>query len=114
MVQGSSKLLGIGEENIFPVTLTKDVLFNGTSKTLEQWIEEHGEIGSSATDMHISNRGIVYDSDSVFCLSGASFASSNNGWFELACTKLGVTPMNKAVSGSHITNLASGMFNGTF
>lgn len=115
MIQGKTKVLGAGAESIFPITITKNILFNGTSKTLEQWIEEHGEVGDLAAERQLPNRGIVYDTDSVFCLSGASFGNAGgNGWFELACSKLGVTPMNKAVSGSHVNNLASGMFDGTF
>lgn len=42
-------------------------------------------------------------------LTGASFASSNNGWFELACKKLDATPINKAIAGEAIANTANKM-----
>lgn len=37
---------------------------------------------------------------------GASFAYPENGWFELACEELGYHPINRAVSGSHIKDIA--------
>lgn len=37
-------------------------------------------------------------------LVGASFASSLNGWFELACSKLGITGVNQAIGGQNIFN----------
>ncbi len=42
-------------------------------------------------------------------LTGASFASSNNGWFELACKTLDVTPINKAIGGEAIADAANKM-----
>ena len=40
-------------------------------------------------------------------LTGASFASSNNGWFELACKTLDATPINKAIGGEAIADAAN-------
>jgi hypothetical protein len=45
-------------------------------------------------------------------LTGASFASSNNGWFELGCKHLDANPINKAVSGEAIANAANQMIKG--
>ena len=43
-------------------------------------------------------------------LVGASFASATNGWFELACSKLGINGVNRAVGGQRITdNVAARM-----
>lgn len=46
-------------------------------------------------------------------LTGASFASSNNGWFELGCKKLNATPINRAVPGEAIADAANKMANNT-
>lgn len=46
-------------------------------------------------------------------LSGASFASPNNGWFELGCQVLDATPMNRAVGSESIANTANRMNAGT-
>lgn len=45
-------------------------------------------------------------------LTGASFASSNNGWFELGCEALGAKPINKAVGGQAIADAANLMIKG--
>lgn len=42
-------------------------------------------------------------------ITGASFASSNNGWFELACKYLDAKPVNKAVGGEAIADAANKM-----
>ncbi len=47
-------------------------------------------------------------------LTGASFATSNNGWFEFGCQKLDVIPLNRAVSGESIVHTAEKMNAGTF
>ena len=49
----------------------------------------------------------------TFLLTGASFASSNNGWFELGCETLGVTPINRAVGGEAIADAANRINEGT-
>lgn len=46
-------------------------------------------------------------------LTGASFASPQNGWFEIGCRKLGATPINRAVGGEAIANTANRMEDGT-
>ena len=46
-------------------------------------------------------------------LSGASFASPNNGWFELGCEVLGATPLNRAVGSESIADAANRMIAGT-
>ncbi|MDD4632449.1 MAG: DUF5040 domain-containing protein, partial [Proteiniphilum sp.] len=33
----------------------------------------------------------------TFLLTGASFASPNNGWFEAGCELAGATPINRAI-----------------
>lgn len=47
------------------------------------------------------------------CIVGASFAYPENCWFEMACEKLGLTPMNKAVSGTDIIDTALSMKDNT-
>lgn len=100
-------------EVIYPVTPAQAVKLAGTSQSLADWMQRHGS-PEPAPLMQLSNRGVLYDGDSVFCLTGASFASSGNGWFEIACQRLGIAGMNKAVSGSHVSDLANGMYNNTF
>lgn len=52
--------------------------------------------------------------DGGICITGASFAAaSENGWFEHACEKLGVTAYNKASSGTNICDTAQKMRTGT-
>jgi hypothetical protein len=46
-------------------------------------------------------------------LTGASFASSENGWFEIACKELHAYPMNRAIGGEAIANTANRMSEGT-
>ena len=45
-------------------------------------------------------------------LTGASFASHHNGWFELGCSHLGASPINKAIGGESIVNTANKMTEG--
>lgn len=45
-------------------------------------------------------------------LTGASFASSNNGWFEFGCRELNAKPINKAVGGTAIVDAANLMAEG--
>jgi hypothetical protein len=49
----------------------------------------------------------------VILLTGASFASPNNTWFEMGCRRLGVTPLNRAVGGEAIADTANRMAAGT-
>ena len=46
-------------------------------------------------------------------LTGASFASPQNGWFEIACQHLNATPINRAVGGEAIANTANRMIDST-
>lgn len=46
-------------------------------------------------------------------LSGASFASPENGWFEMGCNYLQATPLNRAIGGEAIANTANRMIDGT-
>jgi hypothetical protein len=57
---------------------------------------------------------IAQESSQTLVLTGASFATSNNGWFEFACEKLDVIPFNRAVSGESIVHTAEKMNAGTF
>lgn len=45
-------------------------------------------------------------------LTGASFATSNNSWFEMGCERLNANPINKAVGGHAIANTANLMVEG--
>lgn len=49
----------------------------------------------------------------TFLLTGASFASPNNGWFEVGCELVGATPLNRAIGGEAIANTANRMIDGT-
>ncbi len=42
-------------------------------------------------------------------LTGASFASPGNGWFELGCERLNAVPLNRAIGGEAIANTANRM-----
>nr|WP_236264148.1 DUF5040 domain-containing protein [Dysgonomonas sp. Marseille-P4677] len=53
----------------------------------------------------------IEDKYTIF-LTGASFASSNNGWFELACKDLNAKPINRAVGGTAIVDAANLMAEG--
>ncbi len=46
-------------------------------------------------------------------LTGASFAVSENGWFELGCERLNATPINRAIGGEAIASAANRMIEGT-
>ncbi|MDR3061046.1 MAG: DUF5040 domain-containing protein [Dysgonamonadaceae bacterium] len=46
-------------------------------------------------------------------LTGASFASPENGWFEIACRELHANPMNRAIGGEAIANTANRMADGS-
>lgn len=46
-------------------------------------------------------------------LTGASFASSHNGWFEIGCRYLQANGINRAVGGESIANTANKMADGT-
>ena len=46
-------------------------------------------------------------------LTGASFASPQNGWFEIGCRKLNAQAINRAIGGEAIANTANRMADGT-
>lgn len=46
-------------------------------------------------------------------LTGASFASSHNGWFEIGCRHLNANAINRAVGGEAIINTANRMVEGS-
>lgn len=48
----------------------------------------------------------------TFLLTGASFASPNNGWFEVGCELAGAAPLNRAIGGEAIANTANRMAEG--
>ncbi|MDD3789777.1 MAG: DUF5040 domain-containing protein [Petrimonas sp.] len=49
----------------------------------------------------------------TFLLTGASFASPNNGWFKVGCELVGATPLNRAIGGEAIADAANRMIKGT-
>ncbi len=49
----------------------------------------------------------------TFVLTGASFASPNNGWFEVGCELVGAIPLNRAIGGEAIADAANRMAEGT-
>lgn len=53
------------------------------------------------------------DTPYTFLLTGASFASSNNGWFEVGCNIVGAVPINRAIGGESIADTANRMINGS-
>lgn len=46
-------------------------------------------------------------------MTGASFASSQNTWFEMGCNELCANPINRAIGGEAIANTANRMAEGT-
>lgn len=49
----------------------------------------------------------------TFLLTGASFASPNNGWFEVGCELSHAHPLNRAIGGEAIADAANRMIKGT-
>src|SRR3546814_12640978 len=49
------------------------------------------------------------DERGAVLLTGASFATSVNGWFELGCEKIGLQPLNRAIGGEAIADAATRM-----
>lgn len=46
-------------------------------------------------------------------LTGASFATATNGWFEMGCELTGFVPINRAKGGESIADAANRMVEGT-
>ncbi len=62
------------------------------------------------------NEVFAMDRDSVsyrILITGASFASYQNTWFEMGCRQLNAQPINRAVGGESIANSANRMIEGT-
>lgn len=55
----------------------------------------------------------VHSAKYTLLLTGASFASPENGWFELGCESLDAVPVNRAVGAEAIANTANKMEDGT-
>lgn len=55
---------------------------------------------------------IVATPEYTILLTGASFASPNNKWFEIGCEHLNATPINRAIGGEAIANTANRMAKG--
>src|SRR5690606_1170391 len=49
----------------------------------------------------------------TFLLSGASFATNVNGWFEIGCDNLGASALNRAKGGTAIADMANQMVDGS-
>lgn len=62
----------------------------------------------------IIGQAAVQDSTKyTILLTGASFASPHNGWFEIGCKHLNARAINRAVGGEAIANTANRMIDGT-
>lgn len=53
------------------------------------------------------------DKNYTFLLTGASFASPNNGWFEVGCKLMNATPINRAIGGEAIADAANRIIDGS-
>lgn len=49
----------------------------------------------------------------TFLLTGASFATPLNGWFEIGCRSMNITGINRAIGGKAISDTANQMAEGT-
>ncbi len=94
--------------SVFPTANFENIYLHGVINEVSSDIEN-----STDTMMSISDKGILYDSNSTFFMHGASFASPDNGWFEIACEKLGVAGINKAGGSTYVSTLANAMKNNT-
>lgn len=61
----------------------------------------------------ITNNAVSQDIKYNILLTGASFASSHNSWFEIGCEHLNANPINRAVGGESIANTANRMIDGS-
>lgn len=62
--------------------------------------------------MAVNAQKIEKETDYTILLTGASFASQNNGWFELGCKHLNAKPINRAIGGHAIADTANRMAKG--
>lgn len=66
---------------------------------------------------HLGHRSYGQEQEKIqktFLLTGASFATEVNGWFELSCESLDVHGINRAKGGTAIADVANQMEKGTF
>lgn len=63
--------------------------------------------------LFISGNIVSQEAKYTLLLTGASFASSHNGWFEIGCKELDAEPVNRAVGGEAIADAANRMAKGT-
>lgn len=62
--------------------------------------------------LHAKISNVAEKEKFTILLTGASFASPNNEWFELGCEKLNAIPLNRAVGGQAIADAANLMAEG--
>lgn len=67
----------------------------------------------ASTGLYAQNNKIELKNKYNILLTGASFASSFNGWFEIGCKELNATPVNRAIGGESIANTANRMIDST-
>jgi hypothetical protein len=63
--------------------------------------------------VHAANSWAEDPFEHCFFITGASFAVSENGWFELLCEAFNARPVNRAVEGEAIMQAAVKMYDGT-
>ena len=113
-------------------SMEQEIIFGNDNKTQEY--AKIGEYGLKAVGFYDMSGnpitqnnaaltgGLFFEEGDKFLLTGASFATANatdtgwaaeingyNRWFEDACGKLGVIPINHAIGGQSINNTASMM-----
>lgn len=64
-----------------------------------------------AFNFDFTNAKLYVKNNNGIMLAGASIASPNNGWFELACKNKNVTPINKAVGATNSMYFANNLYN---
>lgn len=67
---------------------------------------------SVVTQLHAGADNVIDKEKYTILLTGASFASPNNEWFELGCENLSAIPLNRAVGGQAIADAANLMAEG--
>ena len=98
------------------VSVKITLIASGVEAIVQQSAEETVKVitTNDTFDFPVMAKHSVYiPNNGTILLTGASFAESANGWFEIACTKLGLTGINKAVGGTSVMDTANGLYNGT-
>lgn len=91
----------------FPTDMYRNSSVN--ERLIIQTIPISSETEDSSEHFSLGSNVVVRPNNKIV-LVGASFASPGNGWFELACHKLGLTAVNRAIGGqSIISNVAERM-----